>query len=77
MKIIFIFACTGSPGCSGMLRDVPQCSGMFRVPEFWSGQHSFASLCSRRALPLLFQDGGKAGGKARKSRLAFYRRPEI
>ena len=28
MKIIFIFS------CSGMLRHVPACSGMFRVPGF-------------------------------------------
>ena len=28
MKIIFIFS------CSGMFRDVPECSGMFRVPGF-------------------------------------------
>ena len=28
MKIIFIFS------CSGMLRDVPECSGMFHVPGF-------------------------------------------
>ena len=28
MKIIFIFS------CSGMFRDVPECSGMFHVPGF-------------------------------------------
>ena len=28
MKIIFIFS------CSGMFREVPACSGMFRVPGF-------------------------------------------
>ena len=28
MKIIFIFS------CSGMFRDVPECSGVFRVPGF-------------------------------------------
>ena len=31
MKIIFIFS------CSGMFRDVPACSGMFRVPGFIDG----------------------------------------
>ena len=32
MKIIFIFA------CSGMFRGVPECSGMFHVPDFIDGQ---------------------------------------
>ena len=31
MKITFIFS------CSGMFRDVPGCSGMFRVPGFIDG----------------------------------------
>ena len=32
MKIIFIFS------CSGIFRDVPECSGMFRVPAFIDAQ---------------------------------------
>ena len=32
MKIIFIFS------CSGMFRNVPACSGMFRVPGFIDGR---------------------------------------
>ena len=34
MKIIFIFS------CSGIFRDVPECSGMFRVLGFIDGRRS-------------------------------------
>ena len=36
MKIIFIFS------CSGMFRNVPACSGMFRVPGFIDGHRKLA-----------------------------------
>ena len=35
MKITFIFS------CSGMFRNVPACSGMFRVPGFIDAFHSY------------------------------------
>ena len=38
MRIIFSFS------CSGMFRDVPECSGMFRVPGFIDGR----SACHKR-----------------------------
>ena len=41
MKIIFIFS------CSGMFRNVPACSGMFRVPGFIDGRINtyLANIC--------------------------------
>ena len=36
MKIVFIFS------CSGMFRNVPECSGMFHVPGFIDARHSRA-----------------------------------
>ena len=38
MKIIFIFS------CSGMFRNVPACSGMFRVPGFIDGRLIYESV---------------------------------
>ena len=44
--------------CSGMFRDVPECSGMFHVPGFIDGQ--FTLLL--RSLIQLFKTIGKATG---------------
>ena len=43
MKIVFIFS------CSGMFRNVPACSGMFRVPGFIVSVSRVASeVCDSR-----------------------------
>ena len=48
MKITFIFS------CSGMFRDVPGCSGMFRVPDFIDACLVFTLYNVVRGLSFIF-----------------------
>ena len=58
MKIIFVFS------CSGMFRNVPACSGMFRVPGFIDARTK--QCCSRAK-----QRQGKTKKRAARANLFF------